>query len=271
MKLSNLSFSNLVAVIGDQGTGKTRLLGTLAQLVPTVIVTADTEGLISLRNQGIPEANLEIIQLDDWRNIWSIYNDLERYCKQGIKAITIDDLGKVQGVTTEKVSYQPRGQREERMNPEQRREEISRSLMLGERRFLQQQWGEAYIALDNFLKAFRTLPCDFKWLTVLQELQDDPRTGEPILMPDLAGSLRAELLSYYSMVVTTFKAFDDKGVPLYCASTRDHPRVPTKDRYSIPRTWIDPTAAKLLRHLAGKDDQGSDTETPQERSIGVGI
>jgi energy-coupling factor transporter ATP-binding protein EcfA2 len=49
MKLNEIPQNRTILVMGNSGTGKTTLCGTLAQIVPTVIVTADRKELETLR------------------------------------------------------------------------------------------------------------------------------------------------------------------------------------------------------------------------------
>ena len=264
MKLSEIKYEKRAIFLGDQGTGKTRLLGTLCQLVPTVLVTSDLQGLATIRN--MPECDPEIVYVENWDNIWDYYQQIAKAVKAGAQAIAVDDFGGTQEQLARRLNLKPKDMTEARTEPGKRQEDIRKAMMMGSRRLLLQQWGEMALGTESWLYEILQLPVDVKWFTVLSGLRDHPRTGEDWLMPELMGQARDRILAKFGLVVNTFHTLH-KGAVYWCATSKPHPRIPTKDRYSQPRTWVDPTAAKILQHIIGKED----VETATEKEIGTGI
>lgn len=266
MKVADLKPEANVAVIGDTGTGKTYLVGTLCQLFPTVVISADKAGLDTLVKMKV---EAEIIVIADWRNVWDSFKEVEKLLKGSYRAVAVDDFGAVQEVLKRKTSMQPKGQNESSMRSDQRVEQFRRGLMQGDRRLQLRDFGEITSATEAFLYEFKQLKADFRMITLLEELREHPRTGEEYLYPDLVGASRYNVLAQFSLVVNSFKDYHNEQTS-FCITSLPHPRIPTKDRLGVPRTWASPTAAKLLLHVAGKEGP-QDVETEQERRIGTGL
>ena len=119
---------------------------------------------------------------------------------------------------------------------------------------------------------FKLPGIDYWVYTCLTRLQRDPRTNEERLVPNLQGDARNWLGPKFSVEVSTF-IVDDGGKQVFCASSRSHKRMETKDRLfhrkdgTPGRTWVNPTGEALMAHMSGKGK----AETPQEEKIGIGI
>lgn len=263
--MSEILTAHKVLVEGASGTGKTHLVGTLAGLVPTLVVTADPDGLETLRQMPLlPET--EIILVAGWENIWEQYKEIAGKVET-LGALALDDFGSLQDTSRRKIDRAPRTPKEEQGGAGAELA-IRQGLMLGERRMQIQQWGELWIALDAFLYEVLKLPYRLKLVTVLEGKAKNPRTGEEHLYPDLAGQMRTSILARFGLVAETFISYDRENRPLYCLHSRGHPRIETKDRYSPGgRTWVNPTAERLIAHLG----RGGEKETEQEKRIGTGL
>lgn len=265
-KLSELEQPKNILIMGGSGTGKTRVCGTLAQLVPTVIVTADSAGLETLRQMNIkPET--EIIDIKDWKNCWDYFKQIASKASEYV-ALAIDDLGSIETTAKRKISYGAKSFIEEKMSLKERDLAIREQLMLGERRFSQPDWGESWTALSNFLTECLRLPYKIKLVTVLEGTAKNPRTNEDHIYPALQKASRQEVLARFSLVGELFIAYDKDDNPKYCLHSKPHPRIETKDRFvKGGRTWIDPTMEKVLVHINHKGEP----ETEQEKKIGTGL
>ena len=265
-KLTETSSRPSAVVLGDPKSGKTRLIGTLCQIVPTLVVTADSEGLDTLRSM---EVNPEVVLLKSWDTVWDSYLEIARYAsKEGYKALALDDFGAMQKEARHRIEMQPR-ERESSMPAAQRSQAITQALLRGQRRMYYQQWGELAIALDSFLYEMVKLPFSFVLVTATTELHRHPMTGEEHIYPGLQGSIRYDMLARFGLVGVTFNE-EQAGAVHFCLTCRPHPRIPTGTRYGEGRTWVDPTAEKLLKHLYRRE-LPEDKESALERTIGSGI
>lgn len=266
-KLSEIEQPKNILVMGSSGTGKTRFCGTLAQLVPTVIVTGDVAGLTTLRQLDIlPET--EIVPIEDWKKCWSYFlNDIKPRAND-YAALAIDDLGGLEVKIRQKINLEAKGYREEQMSPTEREVKIREQLMLGERKFSQPDWGESWVALSNFLSECLKLPFRVKLVTVLEGTARNPRTGDDHIYPALQKASRQEILARFSLVGELFIAYDKEDKPRYCLHSRPHPKIETKDRFlEGGRTWVNPTMPKVLAHINYKGEPETDTE----KKIGTGL
>lgn len=263
-KLSEIQTDRRILSIGSSGSGKTHLIGTLCQVMPTLIVTADPNGLDTLKTMGI---DTEVILVKDWKEIWGRFSEIAKAARK-YPAIALDDFGTLQETAMDKIEMAPRGFSEEKAadrDKAQFTERMRQNLMLGERRLQLQQWGELNIALTNFLAEVLALPYRVKLVTALEGQAKNPRTGEDHLYPAMAGGLRTVLSAKFSLVAATFTVNHD-GKTLYCLSCRSHPRLETKNRLGTGWTMIDPTMQKVLERIAGKG-----VETAIEAKIGTGL
>lgn len=268
-KLSTTPIPPWVLVLGAGGSGKTRLLGTFCEYVPTVIITADLKGLQTIKTMGLDP---EYFLVEDWSKIWNVYEDVARYCKDNaVKCIALDDITKVQDTDIEKSMKQPQNWNERNQASKGTANfelQVMKDTMEGNRRLELQQRGNMNIGLDAFITQIFKLAPPIKVMTALEDLREHPRTGQEHLYPLVEGGLRYELPSEFSLVINTF-VYEDKGAQFYCATSRSNSRLSTKDRYSLTggRTWINPTGEKLLAYMAGKGEK----ETKLEADIGVGM
>lgn len=265
MKLKDITRDKRLLILGGSKTGKTRLLGTLCQVVPTLYITGDKDGLDTLEAMGVDP---EILLIEDWRDIWKIWQSIQKLAPD-FKALAVDDLGSIQRAARRKVETSGRGAAEERMAPADRLATIQRQLMQGDRRLQMQQWGELAISVETFLQALLGLSIPLKVVTVLEELREHPRSGAECLWPNLDGSIRYDLPAYFSLIGSTFVTADQNAAS-YWLTTRPHSRIPTGERYGAPRTWENPTMLRVLKHI-NRAEQPEDAETPRERATGVGI
>ena len=268
MKVSDFTRRPNLMIMGDSGTGKTHILGTFALMLPSVVVTSDKDGIDTLASMGITDTH--VVYIENWAHVWDAWDEIRVLLRNGIRAILLDDFGATQEQIIRKSSLTPRTSDEYRMNPAARSDHMRAQLLRGDRRLQYQQWGEIGGAGEAFLYEVKHSTAQIVVATVLEETRDNPRTGLDQIYPDLAGSLRYSVLSKFSLVTSAFKDFDDDGNVHWCLSSLPHPRVPTKDRVSVPRTWVNPTAERLLLHIVNKDG-GEYAETDQEKKIGIGI
>ena len=261
MKLSATRRDKRILILGKGGTGKTNLVGTLCEVMPTLVVTSDIAGLETLASQGIDP---EVIHIQTWRKCWSYFDEIAKLASR-FKALAIDDFGNIQETARHKIERMPRYPSEEqagaRFEPQVRRE-----LMLGERTLEMRDWGKMWVAMETFLYEVLALPFEVKLVTVLEDTADDLRTGERRIYPNLQGAMRYSLSARFSLVAEAFIAELD-GIQYYCLTSRSHPRIETKDRYGSGRTWVDPTALKLLSYINKKGG----AESKIEQAIGTGI
>ena len=149
-------------------------------------------------------------------------------------------------------------------------ERIEKELLLGERKLEFDQWGMITMACESFLN--RIMPMSFKvrLVTIREVIDTDKRTGEEKLYPALRGALRTGISARFSLVAESFLATVDKK-QVFCLSSRSHPKVETKDRFSVDgngRTWLNPDMSKILQHINRKEEVA---ESEIERKIGSGI
>ena len=267
MKLSEISRPPAILAISESGKGKTRLVGSFAQLMPTVILTADRTGLDTLEGWSWPAGEPEYILVDDWKDPWTVYDKVAELAKTK-KYLAIDDLGKIQKVIERELRGHARGKDEERMRADVREKTIRQSMLEGGRRLAINQWGELDIALNSFLDEVLKLPFALTVVTVLEETRTHPRTDDIHVYPNLVGGIRDDLNARFSLVLNLFNT-ELKEKMVWAASCRPHPRLPNKTRYGEPRTWIDPTAPRIMRHVLRKEVT-ADKETDDEKAVGSG-
>ena len=267
MKLSEIQSDKRILIIGGSGTGKTTLIGTLCQLVPTLVITADANGLDTLRSMGI---DTEIILLEDWGHVWSYYTEIAKLANT-YAAIAIDDLGAVQETSQDRIELSPRHAGEEKQRDRDKvafQTQLKEQIMLGERRLQIQQWGELYLAVSNFVSEILRLPYRVKLVTCLETIKSSPRDGADHIYPAIAGQIAYTLPAKFSMVAETFIANID-GANHYTLTCKTHPRVETKTRYDTTggRTWVNPSLQKVLKYINSEGEP----ETNLEKKIGIGL
>ena len=262
MKLTDIDEQYTVGVLGDPKTGKTHLIGTLCKLMPTVVVTADADGLSTLKSMNV---GAEVILVSDWLDIWARLDEITRLAKD-FKAIALDDFGSLQDAAVTKVERVPRSDREARMPPADRVTYIRQQILEGNRKLQLQQYGEITAASDAFLYEFMRLPYRLKVITMLSQVREHPRTGKDHIYPNTTGAIRDELLARFSLIVNSFIA-EYRGQVHYCLTCKPHPRIPTNTRYGVGRTWVDPDFTALLTHMQRKEE----AESATEKAIGTGL
>ncbi len=264
MKLSEVKMGKKVLVLGAPGTGKTHIIGTLCKFVPTLVVTADADGLQVLQTMGI---DTEVILIEDWRKCWNCYSEIATLAPK-YRAVAIDDFGLMQESLRHKVEMMPRGWEEEKRQGKDFEVQVKKDLMMGERRMHLDQWGSMWIGLESFITAILKLPFDVKLVTVLEGEAESPRDGHQRIYPNLQGAVRYSLSARFSLVAETFIA-DHKGKQYYALTCRSHSKIETKSRYDEAggRTWVNPSMASVLAYINGKG--GPETEI--EKEIGVGL
>lgn len=260
MKLSEIPRDKRVLIQGGSGTGKTTIIGTLCKLVPTLLITSDKEGLETLATMGIDP---EIIYIEDWKKCWDYFQQIVK-ASAAVKALAIDDFGATQSAARHKLERMPRGYKEEQ--DKQFAATVRKELMMGERHMEIRDWGGMWIALETFLYEVLNLSPQVKLVTVLESADEDPRTGELRLYPNLQGAIRHSLPARFSLVAEAFIT-EYKDKLYYCLSSKSHPRVATKDRYGAGRTWVNPSMSAVLAYLNHKGEP----ETETEKAIGVGL
>lgn len=261
MELSQIEFDRNVMVMGASGTGKTHLIGTLCQLLPTLVITSDKNGLETLLNMNASPQN--IVLIEDWRRCWDYLQNIEKSLRQCL-ALAIDDFGSVQTAAKRKIELMPANWKEERIPLLEFTIEARRRLLLGERQMQLRQWGKLWTAIESFLIEILSLPFKVRLLTTLETTVNDPRTGDEVIVPALVGQARTSIPAKFSLVAEAFVSEIDSQ-RLFCLSSEPHPRVETKDRYA-GRVWINPTAKRLLQHMS-KDKQ-EEVESEIERRVG---
>jgi len=262
VKLSEIERDKNILIQGGSGVGKTTIIGTMCKLVPTLVITSDVEGLETLASQGL---NPEVILMEDWSKCWDVFQEIQK--KAGdYKALAIDDFGATQTTARHKIERMPRGYKEEQAGLSKVIPTIKAELMRGERRMQMQDWGNMWIAIETFLYELLSLPPQIKLVTVLEAPEDDPRTGEMRLMPNLQGAIKYSLSARFSLVAEAFIS-EYKDNQYYCLSSLSHPKVATKDRFGTGRTWIDPKMSDVLAYINHKGKP----ETDIEKALGIGL
>ena len=260
-KLSEIKTDKRILVIGQSGTGKTRLCGTLAEVLPTLIVTADASGLDTLKSMGV-DAN--VILIEDWTKVWEYFTEIAK-ASQDYRAIALDDFGSLQEAGMDKIELSPRTYAEDKMSKRDLELQIRQQLLLGERKLQIQQWGDLSVAMNSFLAEVNNLPFAVKLVTCLEGIAKNPRTGEEHIYPSILGSMRTIMSAKFSLVASAFITNLD-GANYYCLSCRSHARTEAKNRYGEGFTLVSPTMAKLLARINGKE-----TESKLEQRIGTGL
>ncbi len=267
MKLSDIEQPKNILVMGGSGSGKTRLIGTLLELMPkTLVVTADPQGLETLTTMGL---NPEVILLGEWTKIWDSFKQIVALSKD-MDCIAIDDFGAVQKSVEHKVILGPRGYYDEKMVKSKGIAEFQRKakedMLLGERRMQIQQWGELFIALEAFTSEVLKLPYKVKMFTTLEGVAKNPRTQEDHIYPSLSGQVRTTFPARFSLVAEMFLSNLDSKTH-YCMTCRSHPRIETKSRFGAGRTWVNPDMTRVLAYVNRKGAEESELET----RIGTGL
>lgn len=265
MKLSEIEIKKRVLIQGASGTGKTRLLGTCCEVLPSVFITADPDGVETLRSMNIlPET--EFFLLSDWSSVWSWVESIEKHVyDKKPQAILLDDMTVFQDKALISGFFTPKSAEERKLNASAFKEMVKREMIQGNRRLEQQARGNANTGIDSVLRTVFDLPAPIKMVTVLESAREHPRSGQDHLFPLLEGGLREELASRFSLVINTFVAQYGSAM-YYCATSRPNARIETKDRFGNPRTWVWPTAAALIQHMNRKEEPENDIE----RAIGIG-
>ena len=273
-KTSEINRDKRILIIGDTASGKTHILGTFCLLpdAECLVITADKEGLDTLHSKG---ADPDVLLIEDYFNIWVYYQEAVKWLRshQGKTTILLfDDVGAAQETARQKITEMPQGKAEEILsnkNSDEHLRSVAQQMMKGERRFGLPDFGHLKQGMESFVHRLFSLPFDVTVMTVLEAPREDPRTGSDRLYPALEGHLRDWLMPKFSFVGTSFSVYPEKGKdPVYCLSSKSNPRVSTKDRYQeMGRTWINPTAEKLIAHIGGAGVK----ETEQENKIGVGV
>ena len=265
-KLSAIPRGRRLLFLGASGTGKTHLIGTLCELLPTIVVTSDKDTLETLASMGLDP---EVILIENWYKIVE-YERAIVAAASTHRAIAIDDLGSIQGVALDKVLKMARlhEEKEARTRPKEFKEQVWKDILLGERRLRYQSgdWPSLFTAVDTFISDILNMPFEVKLVTALEAIMSNPRDGEDRIYPNLGGGIRTVTPAHFSLVGELFIATHD-GSQHYCATCRSHPRIETKTRYGEGRTWVDPTMAKILAYIVGRGGEESTTE----KGIGTGL
>jgi len=243
------------------------MVGTLCELVPTLVVTADVNGLETLAS--VMHLDPEVILIEDWRKCWDYYSLIAKAAESNqYKAIALDDFGSFQESLRRKLEVMPRGSREEyaARTGKEFEKQVKRELLLGERRLHIDQWGSMWIGLETFLGDVLSLPFDVKLVTVLEGEAENPRDGLDHIYPNLQGAIRYSISARFGLVAEAFIATVD-GTAEYALTCRSHPKIETKSRYGDGRTWVNPTMLDVLSYIGGKGG----TESEVEKKVGVGI
>lgn len=272
MKLSEVERPPRLLIVGAGGTRKTAFIGTLAAMLPTVVVTSDPAGLETIRS-NFPEVaeNLEVELLESWGEAWNVYERLAGYARdKKFKALALDDYGASQALTISKILSSPRGKDEERMRGDDLAKRVMQQRIAGFRKLQgQPQWGELGTASGSFLEFVLALPFGVEVVTVREDIRAHPRDGEASVYPALMGALRDDVDAYFQVVANTFLDRDGDGRTLFVMTTRPHPRMANKNRYAVGRTWVDPTFERVFRNLR-HTERKEDEESALERRIGAG-
>mgnify|MGYP001616051068 CR=1 FL=1 len=70
MKLDQVQADKCILVGGDSGSGKTHLIGTFCEYIPTAVITSDPKGLDTLKSMKI---NPDVILLTNLIKAWDAY------------------------------------------------------------------------------------------------------------------------------------------------------------------------------------------------------
>ncbi len=266
-KISEIQTDRRFLITGASGTGKTHLIGTLACLVPTVIIYSDKNGIKdTLETMPIlPET--ELLYLPDWHLVWDCHDTLINLQKTHI-ALCMDDFGAIQDIAKDKLEYEPRTRNEDMAQSKDRtefRRNVSEQLMLGERTLQLQQYGALYLSVNEFLVNALALSYPIKVVSCLERQEKNPRTQENHLYPAIVGQIGDNLSAKFSMVLETFTTTIDNKTA-FCATCKAHPRLETKWRGHDGFTMINPSFEHILARVNGKEG-----ETKQEEKIGFGF
>ena len=267
MKLAEVQADRRILILGASGSGKTHLVGTLCRIMPTLVITADKNGLETLKGMGV---NPEVVLVEDWRKIIDYEGEIARATAR-CQAVAIDDIGALQAMALEKIIYMPRTKGEEdaaRGTPDKFQRIVKKELLLGERqlRFQSRDWPSLFTSLDTFLLDILRMPYAVKLVTALETVRDNPRDGADKIYPSLDGAIRTVLPAHFSLVAEAFIATLD-GKMHYALTCQSHPRIETKSRYGQGRTWVDPDMLEVLGYINGQGEP----ESELEKRIGTGL
>lgn len=248
MDLSKPKEESVFALVyGASGTGKTHLIGTLAELGPVLVPDID-KGWKTLKYAPDLQKfkdNIYVCSFDQFKDLDTMYklvsaNDPDRWTKffdpRGDKGIKItepflwiapDTWSEIQWYMLEELRSKDPTMKGQGLNF---RENIQIK-----------HWGQMTDLNKLAIEAFRD--CDVNILISMQEKMDkDELSGQIYGGPSIHGKMVQEMPTYFDIVIRTYT--DPAGN--FCATTKAKGRWPAKNRVSVPAEYKNPTMKQIL-------------------------
>lgn len=241
--------------MGDQGTGKTTDVLRLANLGPTIVISA--EGGVkkgALRRMGVDVSNIQVLPAKPEDLTFQYLEDL--YWELAAKFS--EDPDYVSGVVWDSITEIHKVLLRNVVNYQ-----IERAVRRGESRIKGAAPGDmlnqAFTDLSDYgimtdqvrtlLRRYRDLPCHFA-VTALQrrDVDDD---GRVVYGPAVTPAVSNDLVGMVDVVIVkSIKEFADDGEDEYRGLTRPVGKFRGKDRFKVlPKYLVDPFADRVVAYI----------------------
>ena len=251
MKLAEVSSPPTCMIIGRGGSGKTHFIGTLLRKVPdTLVVTSDLPGLDTLKHMdGIDPTKGEVLHIQDWRNIWQVYLQIEKAVTD-YRCLAVDNANFLQRLQKDMIVSSPRSaesRKQQQSDPARYAEGVLLRQFLGDGQPKdQRQWGQL-MGFEAWLLACRRLPFQFQIWTFHEAARDDSRSGKEHFFPALEGQTRLTLGGHFSLVGELLREPVEEKTR-FCLSTLARANTEAKTRYGPGRVWLEPSALDVFEY-----------------------
>lgn len=249
-KLSDVRDFLNILYFGNEGTGKTTALASMANLGRVLYVNAEG-GLKKgpLDRMGIKTENIEVwpdptsgdeISVEGLEEVfWLMKADLQDDPHSWVGSVW--DSG---GEITRLLLAELTGTRAEETQKKLDQGKTVSDMLLNRFFIDQSEWGEMSEQVRFLVRRFRDLPCHFGIATLMRRDKDDD--GHVIYGPAVNPALQGDLAGWVDVVCrTTVEDVDGKDV--YRGWFRPSGKYRGKDRFNIlPRVMVDPATDRII-------------------------
>lgn len=220
-------------IYGGSGVGKTLLGGTaatVAEMSPLLVIDAE-EGSMTLNNLKDFSGDIDVVKLENWRTMQSIYNDLYKG-EHPYKTVMIDSGTEVQQLAMNDVLGTTGRVLDIGVTPEFK------------------DWYKNTEQIRRMIRAFRDLPMH-TIVTALEMDSQDPRTKVMMKRPAFSNKLSQQIPAFFDTVFYMYvKEVKGDAANLRLCLTDKTDRVVAKCRaQNVPLVLENPTMTDVYKYL----------------------
>lgn len=237
---SSLDESIFALVYGASGSGKTHLIGTLAELGRVLVIDVDkgAKTLASAKDLQPWRKNITVASFDKFKDL----DDAYKHTKENSK----EKWTKLFGVETEPfdwIVWDTWSELQWHMMQELRRKENMSGATLDFRKNIQiQHWGMMTDLNKLSIESFRDCTNVHQIFTMQEVLTKDDLSGQIYGGPAIHGKMVQEMPQFFDVVVRTYTDLQGN----YCATTKRKGMWPAKTRLKEGAEYKNPTAKQIF-------------------------